>query len=92
MKRMETMDREGLDNIACTDGQSACRAGRVVKSRLEAERSREMADKTGMAEGGVGTGLKGRDKALLCKQGDVVGGQTKAEKNRKGRRSEACDR
>ena len=46
MKGTETTEREGLDNIACTDGQSACRAGRVEKSRLEAERSREMADKT----------------------------------------------
>ena len=63
MKGTETTEREGLDNIACTDGQSACRAGRVEKSRLEAERSREMADKTGTAEGGVGTGLKGWDKA-----------------------------
>ena len=63
MKGTETRVREGLDNIACTDGLSAWRAGRVEKSRLEAERSRERADKTGTAEGGVGTGLKGRDKA-----------------------------
>ena len=63
MKGTETTEREELANIACTDGQSACRAGRVEKSRLEAERSREKADKTGAAEGGEETGLKGRDKA-----------------------------
>ena len=62
-KGTETTEREGLDNMACTDGQSACRAGSVEKSKLEAERSREMAEKTGMAEGEAGTGLKGRDKA-----------------------------
>ena len=60
---METTEREGLDNMACTEGQLAWRAGRVEKSMLEAERSRKRAERTGMAEDGVGAGLYGRDKA-----------------------------
>ena len=49
-KGTETTEREGLDNIDWTDGQSACKAGSVEKSTLEADVE-------------VGTGLKGRDKA-----------------------------
>ena len=62
-KGTETTEREGLDNIDWTDGQSACRAGSVEKFILEAERSMETMEKTGTAEDEVGTGLKGRDKA-----------------------------
>ena len=62
-KGTETTEREGLDNMACTEGQLAWRAGRVEKSKLEAERSRERAERTGTAEEGVGAGLYGQDKA-----------------------------
>ena len=62
-KGTETTEREGLDKIYWTDGQSACKAGSVEKSTLEVERSMETAEKTGTADVDVGTGLKGRDKA-----------------------------
>ena len=51
-KGTETTEREGVNNTACTEGQSACRAGSVEKLTLEAERLREMAEKTGTVEGG----------------------------------------
>ena len=45
--------------MACTDRQSAGRSGRVEKSKLEAERSRERAEKTGTAEEEVLSGGEG---------------------------------
>ena len=62
-KGMETTEREGLDNMDWTEGHSDCKAGRDQKSKLEAERSRETAEKTGTVEAEVGTGLEGRERA-----------------------------
>ena len=45
-----------------TEGHSDCRTGRVEKSKLEAERSRNVAENTGKAEDLTETGLKGRDR------------------------------
>ena len=59
-KGTETTEREGLDNMDWTEGHSDCRAGRDEKSKSVAERSREMVEKTGMAEEEVGTGPKGQ--------------------------------
>ena len=56
-KGTETTERDGLDNMDWTEGHSDCRAGRVEKSKSVAERSRETAEKIGMAEVEAGTGL-----------------------------------
>ena len=50
MKGTDMMEREVLESMDWTEGHSDCRAGRVEKSNLEAERSRDMAEKTGKAE------------------------------------------
>ena len=52
-KGTETTESNGLDN----------RAGREEKSMLVAERSREMAEKTGREEVEAGTGLKEQERA-----------------------------
>ena len=62
-KGTETMEREGLEIMNCTKGQVDCKAGRAEKSKPEAERSRGMAKKTGMADSDTETELEGRDKA-----------------------------
>ena len=64
-KGTETMEREGLDSMDWTEGQSDCKAGRDEKSKMEAERSRETVEKTGMAEAEIGTRLKGKRERLL---------------------------
>ena len=64
LKGMETTESEGLDNIDCTEGHSDCKAGREEKSKLEAERSIETAEKNGTAEAEVETGLKERERAF----------------------------
>ena len=46
----DTMEREGLETMDWTEGHLDCRAGREEKSKLGAERSRDMAEKTGLAE------------------------------------------
>ena len=57
---METIEREGLDSMACTEGQADWRAGRAEKSKPGAEDSRSTACRTGgggmngaEAEGGL---------------------------------------
>ena len=65
LKGMETTEREGLDNIDCTEGHSDCKAGREEKSKLEAERSIETAENNGTAEAEVGTKLNGQERVLL---------------------------
>ena len=62
-KGTETTKREGLDNMDCTEGHSDCKAVRDEKSKLEVERSRETAEKTGTVEVEEGTGLKGWERA-----------------------------
>ena len=62
-KGTETTEREGLDNTDWTERHSDCKAGRDEKSKLVAERLREMAEKTGTAEADVGTGLKWQERA-----------------------------
>ena len=54
---METTDRDGLDSMNWTEAHSDCWAGREEKPKSVAERSKETAEKTGMAEGEAGTGL-----------------------------------
>ena len=44
---MDTMEREGLEITDWTEGHSDCRAGREEKSKPGAERSRDVAEKTG---------------------------------------------
>ena len=51
-----------MDNMDWTEGHSDCRAGSDEKLKSVAERSREMAEKTGTAEAEVGTRLKGRER------------------------------
>ena len=46
-----------------TEGHSDCRAGRDKKSKPGAERSMDVAEKTGKAEDLTGTRLKGWDRA-----------------------------
>ena len=60
---METMEREGLETIDWTEGQDDCKKGREEKSKLEAESSRDVVEKTGKTEDGTRTGLEGRDRA-----------------------------
>ena len=48
---------DGLGSMDWTDAHSDGRAGREEKSEAVAERSRETAEKAGMAEDEVGTGL-----------------------------------
>ena len=50
-KGTETMERDELDTMDWTEAHLDCRAGREEKSKSVAERSREMAEKTGTAEG-----------------------------------------
>ena len=57
------MEREGLEIMDWTEGDSDCRAGREEKSKPGVERSRDVAEKTGKAEDLTGTGLKGGDRA-----------------------------
>ena len=49
-KGTKTTERDELDNMDWTEGHLDCRAGRKEKSNLVVERSRETAEKTGMAE------------------------------------------
>ena len=56
-KGTETTERDGLDNMDWTEAHSDCRAGREEKSKSVAERSREMAEKTGKEKGEAGTRL-----------------------------------
>ena len=44
---METTEREGLESIACTEGQADWRADRAEKSKPGAEDSRLTACRTG---------------------------------------------
>ena len=61
----DTMEREGLETMERTKGHSDCRAGREEKSKLETERSRDMAEKTGKVENGTGMGMKGQERACV---------------------------
>ena len=63
MKGTDTMERDGLESMDWMEGHSDCRAGRVEKSKPEAERSRDVGEKTGKVEDLTGTGLKGWDRA-----------------------------
>ena len=56
-KGRETMERDGLDSMDWTEGHSDCRARREEKSKSVVERSRERAEKTGIAEDEAGTRL-----------------------------------
>ena len=62
-KGTETTEREGLNNMDWTKGHLDCKAGRDEKSKSVAERLRKLAEKTGMTEAEVETGLKGRERA-----------------------------
>ena len=62
-KGTETTEREVLDNMNWTEGNSDCKAGRDEKSKLEAERSRVTVEKTGTTEAEDGTQLKGQERA-----------------------------
>ena len=64
MKGTDTMEREGLERMDWTEGHSDCNVGRVEKSKPEAERSRDVAEKTGKAEDLTRTRLKGQDRVL----------------------------
>ena len=44
---METTEREGLDSMACTEGQADWSAGRAEKSKPGAENSRSTACRAG---------------------------------------------
>ena len=46
-KGTDTMEREGLKSMDWTEKQLDCRAGREEKSKRGAERSRDVAEKTG---------------------------------------------
>ena len=52
MKGTDRIKREVLESMDWTEGHSDCRIGRVEKSKPEAERSRDMAEKMGKAEFG----------------------------------------
>ena len=56
-KGTETTERDGLESMNKTEGHSDCRAGREEKSKLVAESSREMSEKTGTAEVEAGARL-----------------------------------
>ena len=58
MKGTDRIKREVLESMDWTEGHSDCRIGRVEKSKPEAERSRDMAEKMGKAEDLTGTRLK----------------------------------
>ena len=49
-KGTKTTERDELDNMDWTEGHLDCRAGRKEKSNLVVKRSRETAEKTGLAE------------------------------------------
>ena len=56
-KGTETKERDRLDKLYWTGAHSDCRAGREEKLKSVAERSREMAEKSGTAEVEAGPGL-----------------------------------
>ena len=64
MKGTDRIKREVLESMDWTEGHSDCRIGRVEKSKPEAERSRDVAEKTGKAEDLTRTRLKGQDRVL----------------------------
>ena len=64
-KGMDTMEWKGFESMDWTEGLSDCRAWRVEKSKLEAERSRDVAENKGKAEDLTGTGPKGQDRARV---------------------------
>ena len=62
-KGTKTTERDGLDIMDWTEAHLDCKAGREEKLKSVGERSRETVEKTGTAEGEVGTGLKGWERA-----------------------------